>query len=149
MPKSTLKATTKSNYNSTTVKCESRGFSFTLQKTEEEPGKNHSMNPMEAVLCALGGCQVISAVNYAKQHNIKLNDISIELEGDFDTVGMMGLNDIRPGYEDIRCKIILDTDASSNEIGRLTKYIKERAPVVDTIENPVRLNVESVIVAKH
>lgn len=149
MPPLTVKAITKSINNSTTVKCESRGFSFTLEQTKEEPEKNYAMNPMEAILCSLGGCGVITAVNYANKNNIKLNDISIELEGNFDSDGMSGAKSVRPGYEDITCKVILDTDASNEQIDNLIKCINETAPVIDTINNPVNINVEAVVTANY
>lgn len=148
MPPLTVKSTATGLYNSTIVKCESRGFTFTLQESEKDPEKNYAMNPMEAVLCALGGCQVITAINYAKEHNFNLDDISAELEGSFDTDGMMGVKAIRPGYSNIRCKLLLDTDESPEKIDGLVKAIEKKAPVVDTINNSVKLQIEAVVVAK-
>ncbi|MCT8978113.1 OsmC family protein [Clostridium sp. CX1] len=149
MPPLTLKAKAISLYNSTTVKCESRGFTFTLQQSEENPEKNYAMNPMEALLCALGGCQVITTINYAKKHNIDLEGVSVELEGEFDTDGILGIKDVRSGYSGISCRLLLDTNESSRKIDSLIKTLQEKAPVVDTINNPVKLQIEAVTMSKH
>ena len=58
------------------VKCSSRNFEFILDEPKEMGGSNEGMNPVEAMLSALGGCQCIVARSFAKMHKINLKDIT-------------------------------------------------------------------------
>lgn len=146
MPITSVRATTKKIPEKNVVSCESREFSFNLEQTAERGGINSAMNPMEAMLCSLGSCITLVASNYAKNNNIALRDIWVELEGDFDTDGMT-MNNVKSGYSNIRCKIHLDTDASSDQVNALMNFIKNKAPVVDTIQSGVKIQMENVVMA--
>ena len=50
------------------------------------------MNPVEALLSALGGCKCIVARAFAKKHKINLKNVEIELEGTLDPDGFLGRN---------------------------------------------------------
>ncbi len=50
----TFKATARKTANGLQVEANARGFKITLDEPEELGGTNTGMNPVEAVLCALG-----------------------------------------------------------------------------------------------
>lgn len=144
MPMKTLKTTIKKFEQGNAVRCECNGFSITLEPTAETPSENSTMNPMEAVLCALGGCEAFISMNYAKNNNIQLKDVYVEIEGNLDSDGVIEKN-IKPGFSDIKCKIYLDTDANDEQVNALTNFVNSKAPVVDTIKNPVKVDIQSVV----
>ncbi len=58
------------------VECSARDHKIVLDEPTELGGTDLGMNPVEAVLCALGGaCKCIVARCYAKLHRVNLQDI--------------------------------------------------------------------------
>ncbi|MBC2581016.1 OsmC family protein [Clostridium sp. DJ247] len=143
MPITTVKSTTKKIKDKNSVICESRGFNFTLEPTAENDNMNSAMNPMEALLGSLGACVTLITLNHAKNNGINIEDIWVELEGDLDSDGTMSPN-IKSGYTDIRCKVHIDTDASQEQISNLMDTVKSKAPVADTIQSGVKLDIVNI-----
>ncbi len=98
----TFKAVSKKLPEGLAVESEVRGFKMVLDEPKELGGTNKGMNPVEALLCALGSCQTIVASVFAKANGINLQDFWVELEGDIDLDGFMGKSDVRPGFLEIR-----------------------------------------------
>jgi uncharacterized OsmC-like protein len=144
MPMTTVKTTTRKFEQGNAVRCECNGFSIILEPTSTTQGANANMNPMEAVLCALGGCEALVSMNYAKSNNINLKDVYVEIEGNLDSDGM-SVQNVKPGFKDIKCNVYLDTDANDEQVKALTDFIKNKGPVVDTIKNSVQLDIKSVV----
>ncbi len=78
-----------------------------VQVEVDEPkalgGTDRAMNPVELLLCALGGCMSICAAAFAGACGVDLQGFSVEVEGDLDPDGFLGKNpmcapDIRGGY---------------------------------------------------
>jgi len=109
-------------------------------------GTNKGMNPVEALLCALGSCQTIAAVSFAKAEGINLQGFWVELEGDIDLDGFMGNSDVRPGFQEIRYKMHMKTDASKEKAEEFARFMEKRCPVGDSIGNPVKLVLSDVVV---
>lgn len=143
MPITTVKSITKKIKDKNSVICESRGFNFTLEQTAENNSMNSAMNPMEALLGSLGACVTFITLSHAKSSGISIEDIWVDLEGDFDSDGVTSPN-IKSGYTDIRCKVHIDTDATQEQIDTLMDTIKSKAPVVDTLQSGVKLDIVSI-----
>jgi len=147
MPLTTFKATARKK-DGLTVECEARGFKITLDEPEEIGGGNTGMNPVEALLCGLGACQTIVAASFAPKHGIDLQDFWVELEGDIDTDGFMGLSDVRPGYSNIRFNMHVKSNASEEKIYEFIKFLEKRCPAMDTLANEVKLEKAKVTIEK-
>ncbi|KAJ51797.1 putative OsmC-like protein [Clostridium tetanomorphum] len=145
---STLKATAKKLPEGLQVETDSRGFKISLDEPEDLGGTNKAMNPMELVLCGLGACQSIVASAFAEQQGIDLQDFWIELEGDFDPEGFLGISDVRPGYSEIRFKMHIKSNSSEEDIKRFADFIEKTCPVGDTLANTVKLVRTDVIIEK-
>lgn len=143
----TFKATVKS-LGGLAVEAESRGFKFVLDEPEEMHGTNKGMNPVEALLCSLGACQTILANAFAKGMGIDLQDFKVELEGDLDTDGFMGLSDVRPGYSEIRFHMYFKSSSPEEKIHEFVEFIEKRCPVSDTLTFGVKVNNTKVTVEK-
>ncbi|WP_434577526.1 OsmC family protein [Thermoanaerobacterium thermosaccharolyticum] len=142
----TFKAVSKKLPEGLAVESEVRGFKMVLDEPKEMGGTNKGMNPVEALLCALGSCQTIVASAFAKAKGINLQDFWVELEGDIDLDGFMGKSDVRPGFQEIRFKMHIKTDAPKEKVEEFAKFIEKTCPVGDSLANPVKLVLSDVIV---
>ncbi|WKV09621.1 OsmC family protein [Thermoanaerobacterium sp. CMT5567-10] len=142
----TFKAVSRKLPEGLAVESEVRGFKMLLDEPKELGGTNKGMNPVEALLCALGSCQTIVASAFAKAKGINLQDFWVELEGDIDLDGFMGKSDVRPGFQEIRFKMHVKTDASKEKVEEFAKFIEKTCPVGDSLANPVKLVLSDVVV---
>ena len=118
------------------VECNARDHKILLDEPTGLGGTDTGMNPVEAVLCALGACKCIVARCFAKAHKIDLQDFRIELEGDLDPDGFMGKNkDAKIGFSAIRSKIYIKSNSSKEDIEKFVEFIDRTCPVADTLTN--------------
>lgn len=142
----TFKATSRKLPEGLAVESNVRGFKMVLDEPEDLGGTNKGMNPVEALLCALGSCQSIVAAVFAEQQGINLQEFWVELEGDLDTDGFMGLSDVRPGFLEVRFKMHIKSDSPEDKVKEFAKFIEKRCPVGDTLANGVKLVSSGVVI---
>ena len=131
------------------VECTARDHQILLDEPTGLGGTDTGMNPVEAVLCALGACKCIVARCFAKAHKIDLQDFRIELEGDLDPDGFMGKNkDAKIGFSTVRSKIYIKSNSSKEDIEKFVEFIDRTCPVADTLANSPKLVTELTIKEK-
>lgn len=135
----TFKATARKTASGLQVETGTRGFSITFDEPENLGGTNTGMNPVEGVLCALGACQSIVCAAFAKAQNFKYDEFWIELEGDLDPRGYMGLSNCRNGFQEIRFSHHFKTDEPQEKVNAFSDYIEAHCPVGDNLANGVKL----------
>ncbi|MBN2048666.1 MAG: OsmC family protein [Anaerolineaceae bacterium] len=136
MAQVTFKATARKMDGGLSVESESRGFKFILDEPPSLGGTDAGMNPVEALLGALGACQTIVAFAFAKAHGIALEDFWIELEGDLDTDGFLkGKPGVRNGFSEVRLTTHIKSDASEEKAREFVEFIHSRCPVGDSMAN--------------
>lgn len=145
MPKTIFKATAHLQ-KGVQVKVKSRDFEITIDEPKDMGGTDTGMNPVELVLCALGACQAIVASAFAKRENMTFTDFRVELEGDLDTDGFLGLSDVRVGYSEIRYNIHIETDEPKEKVDKFIEFVEKTCPIGDTLANPVNLKLNNVII---
>jgi uncharacterized OsmC-like protein len=106
-------------------------------------GDNEGANPVEFLLHALAGCVTTTFVLHATARGIRIESVSTEMEGDIDLQGLLGLEDsVFPGYEQIRIKMDIQADCSSEELDDLLTYTQQHSPVCNTVCRPVPVIIE-------
>lgn len=135
----TFKATAKKLPEGLQVETTSRGFKIIMDEPEDLGGTDVSLNPVEALLCALGACQTIVASAFAAANDFTFEEFHVELEGDLDPDGFMGLADVRNGFQEIRFVMHFKTNESQEKTESFAKFIEERCPVGDCLANGVKL----------
>ena len=106
---------------------DSRTERFVLDSDEPEMllGEDHGPNATEAVLYALASCLVTTLVYRAAAEGVTLDRMELELEGDLDIRGFLGLSDEVPnGFSDIRVNVRVVSDAPTEVIERLCREAK-------------------------
>jgi uncharacterized OsmC-like protein len=118
------------------VECTARDFSIILDEPVSLGGTDTGMNPVEALLSALGGCKCICARAFAKKYKINLKSVEIELEGTLDPDGFLGRNpDAKIGFSRIVTKFKIEADNTKEEIEKYVEFIESHCPVQDTLTN--------------
>lgn len=141
----TFKATVKKLPLGMQVEANARGFKMMMDEPRELGGTDVAMNPVEAILCALGGCQMIVAAAFAKAQKFSFEEVSVDLEGDLDPDGFMGLADVRNGFQEIRYTMHFKTEESEEKCSEFMKFIESRCPVGDCLGNGVKLSCSCVM----
>jgi uncharacterized OsmC-like protein len=112
-------------------------------------GKDKGMDPVEALLCALGSCNCIVGAAFAKKFGIELKGIWAEVEGDLDPVGFLkGLPGVPVGFKEIRIYLHIKADIDEEKKNAFAKFILERCPVGQAISLPTSIKLAEVIVEK-
>lgn len=146
MPNATIKAVTKKLPTGLAVEGTVRGFKIVMDEPPSVGGTDAGMSPMELMLVALGGCQCIVAAAFARAQGVDLQDMWVELEGDFDPSGFArGAPGVRPGFNEIRMTIHIKSDSPPEKLQEFVKFIGSRCPVEDNYTNETRIIVESVV----
>ena len=105
-------------------------------------GKNEGPLPTELLLASYAGCIGIVARFHAHRFNIDIRNMEIRVEGDCDIRGFMGEN-VKPGFREIRAKIIVDAPKASEEkIRQFIEFVEEHCPIGDTIASQTPIKVE-------
>ncbi|MEM1485053.1 OsmC family protein [Oscillospiraceae bacterium PP1C4] len=142
----TFKASAKKMPGGLQVETNARGFKIIMDEPEELGGTNVAMNPVEAVLCALGACQTICASAFAAAHDFSFEEFHVELEGDLDPDGFMGLADVRNGFQEIRFVMHFKTNETQEKAEAFAEFIEKTCPVGDCLANGVKLVKSGVVI---
>ncbi|MEO8575175.1 MAG: OsmC family protein [Gemmatimonadales bacterium] len=91
----------------------------------------------DMLLEALVACAGVTLNAVATALGIELRDASLEAEGDLDFRGTLGVSKEAPvGFQNIRLRITLDTDASEDQIASLIKLTERYCVVYQTLVRP-------------
>lgn len=120
------------------VEVASRSFRVSIDEPKEEGGTDTGMNPVELMLGSLGACQTIAGSMIANQMGIKLDEFWVEIEGDLNTDGFLGLDpNVRKGYQAIRFNFHIKADITEEKAAKFIEVVENTCPVGDSINNGV------------
>jgi len=94
----------------------------------------------DMLLEALVACAGVTLNAVATALGIELRDATLEAEGDLDFRGTLGVDKAAPvGFQNIRLRFVLDTDASEDELDTLLKLTERYCVVYQTIAKPPQM----------
>ncbi len=118
------------------VTCSARGKSFILDEPKELGGTDLGMNPVEALLSALGACKCIVVKSFARMKKIDFLGVRIECEGELDPDGFMGKNiDAKIGFSKIKTHYYIEANNTQEELADFIGFVERTCPVKDSIVN--------------
>ena len=79
---------------------------------------------------------------------IKIDEMSVEVEGDMDSAGFMGYAKFRPGFTNIRSHIKIKSEADPAMVQQLIDLVEIRCPVEDSVKNGVEMSKPVIDVEK-
>jgi len=97
----------------------------------------------DMLLEALVGCAGVTLNAVATALGIQLRDARVRAEGDLDFRGTLGVSkDVPVGFERIRLRFDLDTDASADQMATLIRLTERYCVVYQTLSRPAKIDVE-------
>jgi uncharacterized OsmC-like protein len=110
-------------------------------------GEDTAISPLEMVLQAYGACLTVGYAMHCAARGIKLQELKINLEGELDLPGFLGLQapehlnmDNLPGYKYIKVDIKMKAEADDKTLQEIHQQVISTAPVGLTITRPVRVD---------
>ncbi len=105
-------------------------------------GQDTAPAPGEIVLSALGGCLAVGITAVATWKQVKLSKLELFLEGDIGNPAAWGAGgaEMQPpqmGFQAIRVKVVVEGDASREELDEIVKHANFYSPVANTMRNPI------------
>ena len=117
----------------------SRDFEITLDEPVDLGGTDTGMNPVEALLGSLAACKSIVIRAFVKKYMNKIKSVSIEVEGDLDPDGFLGINkEAKIGFSEIRSHFFIEADNTPEEIEAYIAFVERNCPVQDTLTKVAR-----------
>ncbi len=115
-------------------------------------GENTVPAPGEIALSALGGCLSVGITAVATERQVRLSRLEVFLEADIGNSAAWGAGgaDRKPaqmGFQEIRVKVLVEGDASREELDDIVKTANYYSPVANTMRNPVPFSIETARVA--
>ena len=97
----------------------------------------------EQLLSAVGGCMTVGFVLNATKQGIKIHDLEITLEGNFDNIRKWaGVEEGNPGYGDIHAKVFVKADADEAALRDIWRLAVEGSPVTQTVVKGAKLTTD-------
>ena len=110
-------------------------------------GQNTAPAPGEIVLSALGGCLGVGITAVATLRQVKLSKLELFLEGDIGNPAAWGAGGAEKqpaemGFQEVRVKVVIEGDATREELNDIVQHANFYSPVANTIRNPVPFSIE-------
>src|SRR5437764_11211942 len=103
----------------------------------------------DMLLEALVGCAGVTLSVVATALGISLRGATIRAEGDLDFRGTLGVSkDVPVGFKQIRLNFDLDTDATEEQLGTLTRLTERYCVVYQTLSHPAEISVLQRVVPR-
>lgn len=145
--KKTVQTNTKRAAGGFRVESSVRGFTMVCDEPLDAGGTDTGMTPVEALLCSLGSCITIAAYIFAEKKGVNLKGFSVDIDGDLDADGFLGLNEeVRKGFSEIRLRFHVDSDDAPEKIDEFVRFVEKRCPVSDSIAQGVPIICEKILV---
>ncbi|MAO59816.1 OsmC family protein [Alcanivorax sp. 521-1] len=109
-------------------------------------GQNTAPAPGEIVLSALGGCLAVGITAVATWKKVKLSRLELFLEGDIGNPAAWGAGGAhripsQMGFQEIRVRVVVEGDASREELDEIVQQANYYSPVANTMRNPIAFDI--------
>ena len=122
-----------------------REFVFDADHPAVLVGKDNGPTPVEFVLHALAACITSGIANIASARKVTLTEVRSTVTGDIDLNGILGLQDVRNGYQQVTVKFTIKGDAPEHVLREIVEQSRRRSAVFDVITNGVPVDIEVAV----
>lgn len=86
--------------------------------SEKSGGNDQGPNPGVYGRATLGACLAMGYAMWATKLGIQIDALEVEIQADYDSRGYHGLDNVTPGYNQVRYIVTVESPASEEEIVR-------------------------------
>jgi uncharacterized OsmC-like protein len=109
-------------------------------------GQDTAPAPGEIALSALGGCLVVGITAVATWKQVHLTRLELFLEADISNSAAWGAGGaerlpLQMGFQTIRVKVLIEGDASRDQLDEIVRRANQFSPVANTMRNPVPFSI--------
>lgn len=122
-----------------TCEIEEGDWKFKADMSSKWGGKNEGPSPGTYGRAALGSCIAMAYVLWAAKLDIPIDELSVEIQADYDTRGMCGVDKLKAGYLEMRYIVDIKSSANEEDIIKLLDIADERSPYLDMFRNPQKI----------
>ena len=121
-------------------------WKLTSGMSEKTGGDDNGPNPGILGRATLGTCLATSYAMWAAWRGVPLSMLEVEIQADYDTRGMYGIDDVPPGYEEIRYVVKVESPAPEDEVLKLLDEADSHCDFLavfclpQTVRREVRIN---------
>lgn len=108
-------------------------------------GRDQGPTPVEFVLHALAACLTAGIANIAAARGVTLTEVRSTVTGDIDLNGILGLQPVRNGYQNVRVAFVLKGDAPEGVLRQIVEQSRQRSAVFDVITNGVPVEIDVAV----
>lgn len=110
-------------------------------------GEDTAPAPGEVILSGLGGCLAVGITAVATWKEVKLSKLEVFLEGDIGNSAAWGAGGTEKqpddmGFQEIRVKVLVEGDATREELDEIVKRANYFSPMANTLRNPIAFSIE-------
>ena len=114
-----------------------RGHETLADEPRSLGGTDTAQSPVELLLTSLATCQAVTYRLWAAELGVALTRVSVDVEGDLDLRGFLGLDDVPAGYTSIRMAVRLEGPEDPARYRDLAAAVDRHCPVTDVLARPV------------
>jgi uncharacterized OsmC-like protein len=123
-------------------------WTLTAGMSESNGGNNAGPSPGFYGRGALGSCLAIGIGMWAARLGVRIDDLTVTVEADYDSRGELGVSDeIPPGYTEVRCTITVVSSAPEADVRRVIATAEKYSPYKDVFARATPLRTELHIAA--
>lgn len=117
--------------------CEARegDFVLSLDLPVEAGGTSAGATPGVHGRAALASCLAMSYSIELARAGIEARSIEVEVQVDYDNRGLLGMDNVRPGYLNVRHTLYLDSDAPLDQMRSALEKAQRNSPYLDVFAN--------------
>lgn len=118
-------------------------WTLVADMSEKHGSKGEGPDPGVFGRTAVGTCLAIGYRLWAEKLGVPIDGIEVEIEADYDTRGMYGVDDdMPPGYREMRYVVTIESDAPEEDVLRVIDTGDRHSPWLDDLRRPVPLKRE-------
>ncbi len=109
-------------------------------------GEDTAPAPGEMVLAALGGCLAVGITAVATARKVALSKLELFVEGDIGNPAAWGaggapMEPAQMGFQAIRVKVLVEGDASREDLDAIVDHANFYSPVANSMRNPIAFDI--------
>lgn len=117
-----------------------RNFEFNIDEPGQLLGINSYPNPQEYLLGGLAGCMAVTFIAGATLMGIRLESLSLEVDGELDLKGFLGINeDEHIGFPELKYTFNVKGEGTEEQYAKLLERVKRHSPNYATVAYEVKM----------